>query len=186
MHALPSAVRAIDGFTEWFGRLVAWLTLGTVVVCFAVVVLRYAFSIGSICLQELYVWQHALVFMLGAGYTFLHGGHVRIDILYARMSPRRRAWVDLFGTVFFLAPWLFVLVWFGWPFLMRSWRLLEASGQAGGCQGYFLIKSAIVVFAFLLAIQGVALFCRSVLVLGGRLEFAPGADRLRDSGPGTT
>ncbi|MEX2298034.1 MAG: TRAP transporter small permease subunit [Dongiaceae bacterium] len=179
MHRLPAVIRAIDGFTERFGRLVSWLTLGTVLVCFAVVVLRYVFSIGSICLQELYVWQHALVFMLGAGYTLLHGGHVRVDILYVKMSVRRRAWVDLFGTVFFLAPWLFVLVWFGWPFLVRSWSLFEESGQAGGCQGYFLLKSAIVLFAAVVAIQGVALFCRSLLVLCGRPEFAP----VRDAGP---
>jgi len=143
---------------------------------------RYVFSIGSICLQELYVWQHALVFLLGAGYTLMHGGHVRVDIFYARMTPRRRAWIDLFGTVFFLAPWLFVLVWFGWPFLARSWSLFEASGQAGGCQGYFIMKSAIVLFAALVAIQGVALFCRSVLVLGGRLDYAPQAGGVRDVG----
>ncbi|MDZ4734855.1 MAG: TRAP transporter small permease subunit [Rhodospirillaceae bacterium] len=178
MQRLPAVIRAIDGFTERFGRLVSWLTLGTVLVCFAVVVLRYVFSIGSICLQELYVWQHALVFMLGAGYTLMHGGHVRVDLLYVRMSVRRRAWVDLFGTVFFLAPWLFVLVWFGWPFLARSWSLFEASGQAGGCQGYFILKSAIVLFAAVVAIQGLALFCRSLLVLLGRPEFAP----VRDTG----
>ncbi|MEX0809318.1 MAG: TRAP transporter small permease subunit [Dongiaceae bacterium] len=176
MQRLPALIRAIDGFTEQFGRLVSWLTLGTVLVCFAVVVLRYVFSVGSICLQELYVWQHALVFMLGAGYTLMHGGHVRVDILYVRMSVRRRAWIDLFGTVFFLAPWLFVLVWFGWPFLARSWSLFEASGQAGGCQGYFILKSAIVLFAAVIAIQAVAFFCRSLLVLCGRPEFAPVRD----------
>ena len=72
--------------------------------------------------------------------------------------------------VFFLAPWLFVLVWFGWPFLARSWSLFEASGQAGGCQGYFILKSAIVLFAAVVAIQGLALFCRSLLVLRPALK----------------
>jgi TRAP-type mannitol/chloroaromatic compound transport system permease small subunit len=177
MGAMPAFVRAVDGFSERFGRILSWLTLGTVLLCFAVVVLRYVFAIGSICLQELYVWQHALVFMLGAGYTLLHGGHVRVDIFYARMSTRRRAWVDLFGTVFFLLPWLGVLVWFGWPFVHRSVALLEASGQAGGCQGYFVLKAAIFAFALLLAIQGLALACRSVLVLGGHLDFRPHPDK---------
>jgi TRAP-type mannitol/chloroaromatic compound transport system permease small subunit len=175
MGGLPAIVRAIDGFSEWFGRIVAWLTLGTVTVCFAVVVLRYVFEFGSICLQELYVWQHALVFMLGAGYTFLHGGHVRVDIFYARMSPRRKAWVDLFGTAFFLMPWLAILVWFGRSFIFRSWDLLEASGQAGGCQGSFLLKSAVLAFAFLVAIQGLSNACRAILVLTGHLAY--GADR---------
>ena len=167
---MPAIVRAIDVFSEQFGRLVSWLTLGTVLVCFAVVVLRYVFSVGSVCLQELYVWQHALVFMLGAGYTFLHAGHVRVDILYSRLSPRRRAWVDLFGTCFFLFPWLVVLVWYGWPYFKRSWNLLEASGQAGGCDGYFLLKSAIPAFALLLGVQGIAMALRSILIIAGRLD----------------
>lgn len=169
---LIGLVRAADTVNEWIGRAVAWLTLGTAVVCVAVVLLRYAFAWGSICLQESYVWQHAVVFMIGAGYTFLHNGHVRVDIVYARLSPRAKAWVDLFGTLVFLLPWLGILVWFGWPFISLSWRLLESSAQAGGCQGYFLLKSVIMVFAALVALQGVALAARSVLVLAGRPEFA--------------
>ena len=173
MGPMAAIMRGIDAFSEHFGRIVSWLTLGTVLVCFAVVVLRYVFSIGSVCLQELYVWQHALVFMLGAGYTLLHAGHVRVDIFYARLSPRRRAWVDLFGTCFFMFPWLVVLVWYGWPYFMRSWGLLEASGQAGGCDGYFLLKSAIPLFALLLGVQGIALVLRSILIIAGRLEPTP-------------
>ncbi|MEX2649072.1 MAG: TRAP transporter small permease subunit [Alphaproteobacteria bacterium] len=173
MPILIGLVRAIDAVNEWIGRAVAWLTLGTVLVCAAVVTLRYAFSYGSICLQEIYVWQHAAVFMVGAGYTFLHRGHVRVDILYARMSKRAKAWVDLGGTLVFLLPWLAVLVWFGWPFVALSWRLLEASSQAGGCQGFFLLKSVIMVFAALVALQGIALACRSMLVLAGHEGYAP-------------
>src|SRR4051812_9621380 len=173
MNALIPVVRAIDRFNEVVGRLVAWLTLGTVGVCFLVVVLRYVFSIGFIWLQELYVWQHAVVFMLGAGYTFLHGGHVRVDIFYARMSPRRRAIVDLFGTFVFLLPWLAVILYYGMPFLRLSWRLLEPSSQAGGLPGYFLLKSAIPTFCLLVGLQGLALAARSLLVLSGREEFSP-------------
>ncbi|HXV22957.1 MAG TPA: TRAP transporter small permease subunit, partial [Alphaproteobacteria bacterium] len=125
MNALIAAVRVIDRINEVVGRAVAFLTLGAVLVCLLVVVLRYVFSVGFIWLQELYVWQHAAVFMLGAGYTLLHGGHVRVDILYARMSPRRRAAVDLAGTMVFLLPWLGVLLYYGTPFLLLSWRLLE-------------------------------------------------------------
>lgn len=180
MAVMPTIVRAIDTLNEYTGRVLAWLTLGTVLVCFLVVVLRYLFAIGSVCLQELYVWQHAIVFMLGAGYTLLHGGHVRVDILHARMSERRRAWVDLLGTIFFLMPWLVVLLWYGWPFLHRSWMLLEASGQAGGCQGYFILKSAIPGFAILLGLQGIAVACRAVLVLTGHSEYRARPDATQE------
>jgi TRAP-type mannitol/chloroaromatic compound transport system permease small subunit len=172
MNALISVIRAIDMLNEVVGRVVAWLTFGTVSVCFLVVILRYVFSIGFVWLQELYVWQHAIVFMLGAGYTFLHGGHVRVDIFYARMSPRRRAIVDLFGTLVFLLPWLAVILYYGMPFLTLSWRLLEPSSQAGGLPGYFLLKSVIPTFCVLVGLQGLALAARSLLVLSGREEYA--------------
>lgn len=173
MQALIAYVKAAERLNEGIGKALSWLTLGTVATCFLVVLLRYVFSIGSICLQESYVWQHAIVFMLGAGYTFLHGGHVRVDIFYARRSPRQRAMVDLFGTAFFLLPWLGILTYYGWPLVRLSWQLREASSQAGGCQGLFLLKSAVMVFAFLVLLQGLALAARSILVLSGREEFAP-------------
>ena len=170
MGPMAAIMRGIDAFSEHFGRLVSWLTLGTVLVCFAVVVLRYVFSIGSVCLQELYVWQHALVFMLGARCMVLDAGHVRAESFDMVHSSLRGAWLDLLGTCFFMFPWLVVLVWYGWPYFMRSWGLLEASGQAGGCEGYFLLKSAIPVFALVLGVQGIALVLRSILIIAGRLE----------------
>jgi TRAP-type mannitol/chloroaromatic compound transport system permease small subunit len=173
MSALIAFIRAVDAINEVVGRVVAWLTFGTVAVCFLVVVLRYVFSIGFIWLQELYVWQHAVVFMLGAGYTLLHGGHVRVDIFYARMDPRRRAVVDLFGTFVFLLPWLGVVLYYGMPFLILSWRLLEPSSQSDGLPGFFLLKSVIPAFCVLVGLQGLALAARSALVLAGREEFAP-------------
>ena len=178
MDFLVRLVRAIERVNEWVGRTAAWLTLGTVLVCAAVVALRYAFAYGSICLQESYVWEHATVFMVGAGYTLLPHGHVRVDIFYARMLRRAKAWVDLGGTLAFLLPWLGVLVWYGWPFVRLSWRLLEDSARAGGCQGYFLLTSVIFVFAALVAAQGIALAARSILVLAGRDDLQPSAERV--------
>jgi len=173
MGALIAFIRAVDAVNEVVGRVVAWLTLGTVAVCFLVVVLRYVFSIGFVWMQELYVWQHAVVFMLAAGYTLLHGGHVRVDIFYARMDPRRRAIVDLIGTLLFLMPWLGVVIFYGMPFLILSWRLLEPSSQSDGLPAFFLLKSVIPTFCVLVGLQGLALAARSVLVLAGREEYAP-------------
>jgi TRAP-type mannitol/chloroaromatic compound transport system permease small subunit len=173
MNALIAFIRAVDAVNEAVGRVVAWLTFGTVAVCFLVVVLRYVFSVGFIWLQELYVWQHAVVFMLGAGYTLLHGGHVRVDIFYARLDPRRRAIVDILGTFVFLLPWLGVVLYYGMPFLILSWRLLEPSSQSDGLPDFFLLKSVIPAFCVLVGLQGLALAARSVLVLAGREEFAP-------------
>ena len=175
MALLETFVRLVDALNEWIGRAVAWLTLGCVLVCFSVVVLRYVFAQGYVWLQEAYVWQHAVVFMLGAGYTFRHHGHVKVDIVYGRLSPRAQAWIDILGTLVFLLPWLFVLGWTSSSFIRSSWAIREASSQAGGLEGLYLLKSIIWAFAVLVGLQGLALIGRSVLFLSGRDEFAPAA-----------
>lgn len=175
MRFLEAFVFLVDAMNEWIGRIVAWLTLGTVLVCFAVVVLRYMFGMGYVWLQEAYVWQHAVVFMLGAGYTFLHHGHVRVDIFYGRWSPRIQAMVDIFGTVVFLLPWLVVLVWTSVPFIGSSWGIREVSSQTGGLPGFYLLKTVIWVFAALVGAQGLSLIAKSILFLSGRDQYAPAA-----------
>ena len=117
MQGLQVFIRTVDALNEWLGRLIAWLTLGCVLATFGVAVMRYQFSIGRPWAEELYVWLHAFVFMAGAGYTFVHHGHVRVDIFYGSMSLRRRAWIDLLGTLFFLMPWLAVITYYCWPFV---------------------------------------------------------------------
>lgn len=173
MVALRGFVAVVDGLNEVVGRLVAWMTLGTVLVCFAVVVLRYGFGVGYIWMQELYVWQHALVFMLGAGYTLLHGGHVRVDIFYGRASPRTRACVDVLGTCIFLLPWLIVLAVESGPFIASAWSIREGSAQTGGLPGAYLMKAVIWVFCALVGAQALSMVARRILFLAGDAAYAP-------------
>lgn len=168
MNALRDFVRWIDAINDWIGRTAAWLTLGCVLTCFAVVVLRYGFDIGFPWLQELYVWQHAAVFMGGAGYTMLHRGHVNVDVLYGRMSPRGKAWVDILGTLVFLFPWLAVMATTSAPFVLSSWGIREASSTAGGMPAVYLLKSLLWVFCLVLFLQGLALIVRRGLFLAGQ------------------
>ncbi len=158
-------IRSIDYITEYLGRITAWLVLGCVVTCFLVAFLRYVFSIGYVWMQELYVWQHALVFMLGAGYTLLHDGHVRVDVFYSKLSPKGQALVQIIGTCFFLWPWLFVVSFYGWSFIKSSWQILEESPQTDGLPGYFLLKSVIYVFCFVIFLQSFAHILRSLVLI---------------------
>lgn len=181
LNGLASVVAAVDTANDWIGRAVAWLTLGCVLTCFMVVVLRYGFSIGFPWMQELYVWQHAAVFMVGAGYTMLHGGHVNVDIAYGRFSPRKKAWVDILGTLFFLLPWMVVLAWTSSQFVLSSWAIFEPSSQANGMKGLYLLKTVIWVFCAVISLQGLALIARRVLYLNGRDEHAPAAHSLPEN-----
>lgn len=166
----------IDGLNEWTGRLVAWLTLAMVLVTGAVVLLRYAFDLGWIAVQESITYLHALVFMLGAAYTLRHDGHVRVDIFYRRLAPRGQAWVDLLGALLLLLPVCIFVLWISWDYVAASWSLLEGSRDAGGLPLVYLLKAVIPAMALLLLLQGISQALRSVLVLLGHPEDAPAHD----------
>lgn len=161
----------IEAFNDFLGGGVSWLMLGVVGVCFTVAILRYVFSLGWIWLQESYVWLHAIVFMVGMGYTLLYDSHVRVDIFYRSASLRYKAWVDLLGTLFFLFPFLGVVWWACYPYVAISWERLETSREAGGLPALYLLKSVLLVFVVVLLIQGIAVVIRSVLVLKGAHEY---------------
>lgn len=164
---LKAFVRAVDGFNEVVGRLTAWLTLGCVAVCFVVVVMRYAAGVGFVWMQESYVWMHALIFLVGAGFTFKAGDHVSVDILYTRFSARTQAWVDIIGTLVFMAPWLVVIALYSAPFILNAWAIHEPSAQANGLPGVFLLKTALWAFCAVVGLQGLALIVRRALFLSG-------------------
>ena len=168
MPILIGIVRFIDHLNDVVGRAVSWLTVSMVVIVFTVVVLRYVFSIGWIAMQEIYVWIHGTVFMLGAGYTLLHDGHVRIDLIYRDASQRYKSVVNLLGSVFLILPVLWVTWDRGLPFVMRSWRRLESSSEVGGLPGLYLLKTVVLVFCVLFALQAISLALRSVAELCGR------------------
>ncbi|SCZ64553.1 TRAP transporter small permease subunit [Thiohalomonas denitrificans] len=176
MKTIQRLIGYLDAVNEATGRAVAWLTLGMVMVTFTVVVLRYAFNIGWIAMQESITYMHAAVFMLGAAYTLKHDGHVRVDIVYRRLSDRGRAWVDLLGTLLLLLPVSGFIVWVSWDYVVSSWALREGSGETGGLPWVYLLKSAIPAMAILMMLQGVALALRSLLVVTGHPEATPEHD----------
>ncbi len=162
---LRKTADALDGIAERTGHVVSWLTLGVVLITFAVVLLRYAFNLGWIAMQESITYLHAAVFMLGAAYTLRHDGHVRVDILYRKSSPRAQAWIDLFGALLLLLPVCIFIIWASWDYVTVSWSLREGSQEAGGLPAVFILKTAIPVMALLLILQGCSQALRSILIL---------------------
>ena len=171
--ALVRLADRLDHLSEWVGRAVSWLALAMVLVTFAVVVLRYAFNLGWIAMQESVTFMHALVFMLAAAWTLRHDGHVRVDIFYREMSAKARARVDLAGTMLLLLPVsIFILV-SSWDYVAASWALREGSREAGGLSGVYLLKTAIPMMAVLLIVQGLSNALRCIAVLRGETKPEP-------------
>ncbi len=154
----------IERFNTAVGRACAWLTLLMVLVTFVIVIMRYVFDLGWIWLQESVTWMHAAVFLLAAAYTLAKDEHVRVDIFYKDMSPRRRAIVDATGTVIFLIPVSLFLIWSSWAYVGASWRIGEASVEAGGLAYPWIpmLKTLIPMMSGLLLLQAIVILLRSI------------------------
>ncbi len=141
-----------------------------VVVTAIIVIMRYVFDAGYIWLQESVIWMHAAVFMLGAAYTLLHEGHVRVDIFYREMSARRRGWVDLIGVILLLLPLCGYLAYASFDFAAASWAIHESSRESGGLP-YPLIpmlRSIVLLMPLAVGLQGVSLLLRSLTAIRRR------------------
>ncbi|WP_240349227.1 TRAP transporter small permease subunit [Halomonas binhaiensis] len=99
-----------------------------------------------------------------------HDGHVRVDIFYRDMSPRKKAWVDLLGTVFLLLPVMIFTIAASLGYVAKSWAIFEGSPDAGGIHGVFLLKTLIPLFAGLMIVQGLVEILRNALIISGRLD----------------
>jgi TRAP-type mannitol/chloroaromatic compound transport system permease small subunit len=171
MPLLAGFVTAISWLNSLVGRVFSWLALTTVLACFWVVVERYLFS--TLWMQDLYVWLGGAMFMAVAGFALLRDDHVRVDIFYRPASLRSKAVRDLIGVVLFLIPYCIVAWIYAFPYVQRSWILMEPSSNPGGMPGLYILKTFILVFILLVGLQGLAMAFRSILVLAGRQELLP-------------
>jgi TRAP-type mannitol/chloroaromatic compound transport system permease small subunit len=148
--------RTIDAFQEHIGRGVSWLMFAMVVVVFGDVILRYAFNRSSVFTQELEWHLFGLVYLLAAGYTMLHDEHVRIDILYSKWSPRKKAAVDFVLLFVMFFPSAIMIVATTWPFVKHSFAVNEGSADPGGIPFRWAYKSVIIIGFALLMLQAVS------------------------------
>ena len=136
MTALLLLSRLIDALNERVGRAVYWLILAAVLVSAGNATVRYLFDVSSNSWLELQWYLFSAVFLLAAGYTLRHNEHVRIDLIFTRLPPRKRAWIDLFGGVFFLLPITVVIMALSWPVFVDSYLRHEVSGDFPGIRTF--------------------------------------------------
>ncbi|MBZ9539900.1 TRAP transporter small permease subunit [Modicisalibacter tunisiensis] len=178
--SLPAPLAWIDAITERLGKALAWLVMAMMLIQFLIVVLRYLFNFNSIPMQESVMYMHATLFLLAAGYTLKHDGHVRVDIFYRTFSPRKQAWVDLLGTLLLLLPFMVFVIATSLGYVGKSWAILEGSPDTGGIHGVFLLKTLIPLFAGLMILQGIGEVIRKSLIIGGRLPPQEGHDHAEE------
>jgi TRAP-type mannitol/chloroaromatic compound transport system permease small subunit len=168
MKVLLSISRAIDALNEHVGRLTYWLILVAVLVSAGNAVVRYSLNTSSNAWLEIQWYLFSFVFLFCAGYTLLHNQHVRIDILTAHLSGRKKAWIDVLGTIFFLLPMAIVIMWLSWPVFVDAYQSHEISTNAGGLL-IWPARLMIPVGFFLLVLQGFSELIKRIAFLLGRI-----------------
>lgn len=163
---------AIDAMSDRIGGLVGWLTLAMILLGAFNAVARYLgksidLNLSSNAYIEGQWYLFSAIFLLGAAHTLQKDQHVRVDVLYGRLSARSKAWLDAVGTAIFLIPFcLFGLV-VSFPIVRNSWAVMEVSPDPGGLPRY-PIKTLILVCFGLLLIQAISeLIKRIRLIRGG-------------------
>jgi TRAP-type mannitol/chloroaromatic compound transport system permease small subunit len=160
--------RWIDTLNLWVGNFVAWATALVVCVVFVDVVMRYAFSISFVFTQELEWHLFAFIFLMGAGYTLLKDGHVRVDIFYQRCSPKARAWINLVGVLLFLIPGCYMIISTSLHFVQNAYSVMEGSPDPGGIPYRWVLKACIPVGFVLVLLQGISLGIKSFFTVIGK------------------
>jgi len=155
----------LDRINRMIGLVVCWLALIMVLVQFTIVVLRYVYGVSSIALNESVLYMHATLFMLGAGYTLLIDGHVRVDIFQSKAGDIGKARIDLVGHLILLMPSMLALLYWSWPSVRNAWAIYEGPISVGGIPAVFLLKSLIPAFCVLLLVQSLACLLRNLLTL---------------------
>ncbi len=165
---LPTLERTylvIDRFADITARILAPLLAIMLLATFAVVVMRYGLDLGTQAVQEVVIYLHATVFMLGFAYTLKAGGHVRVDIFFQKLGVRQQALVNLIGTLFLLFPMCGFILYSSIDYVAFSWRLQEGSPEPGGLPFVYLMKTLIPISACLLLLQGLAELLRNLFIV---------------------
>lgn len=166
MSSLLSLSRLIDKFNELVGRWVAWLVLAAVLISAGNAIVRKVFSNSSNAFLEVQWYLFAAVFMLAAGYTLMRQEHVRIDVVLHRFSKRTQIAIDIFGILFFLLPFVVVVIYMATPLVMTAYKSGEMSSNAGGLIRWPVYAMLPVGLVFL-GIQGISELIKRIAFLQG-------------------
>ena len=146
----------IDKVTNNIACILSYMLILLIIIVFSTVFFRYVFSISYVILQELIMYIHALIFMLGISYTLKEKAHVKIDIIYNVLTKENQNLVSSVGVLLFILPTSLFISYISLDMVFQSWRVLEGSSEAGGLNLVFILKSLIPITGILIFFQGLS------------------------------
>lgn len=180
LNGLLAFSKRVDKLNKWVGVFVRWLTVLLVLVTSYNALARYlgkfiGINLSSNSFLEIQWYLFSIVFLLGAGYALLHNVHIRVDVLYDRLSEKQKARLNFLGTIIFLLPFSFFVVVVSLPWVINSWAIWEMSPDPGGLPR-FPIKTLVPLAFIFLFLQGVSEAIKNFAVLQGRSTIYPAAE----------
>ena len=169
MDALLGLSRGIDRVNTFIGRNVSWLILVAVLVSAANAIMRKVFNTSSNSWLELQWYLYGAAFLGAAAYTLKENEHIRIDIIYGMWSRRTQHWIDLIGHLFFLMPFVTLMIYFLYPWVMRSYRIGEVSTNSGGLI-LWPAKAMLLIAFVMLFWQGISEIIKKIAIMRGVIE----------------
>jgi TRAP-type mannitol/chloroaromatic compound transport system permease small subunit len=171
MEILKRFAAGVDRLNGWMGMAIRWLVLIMVLVGAYNAIARYVtrftgVGISANALFETQWYIFSIIFLLGAAYGLEKDVHVRVDVLYAGLTNKGRAWIDLVGTVIFLIPFSLLMLWVSYPVVRNSFLIRETSMDPGGLPRY-PIKALLLVSFGLLVLQALSQLIKQVVILRG-------------------
>ena len=160
-------VAIIEGVNLRVGQAMGWMMLALVLLVTGDVISRYVFNTGAVIVQESEWWMFSIIFLMCAGYTFLYNEHVRVDIIYSRLSQKWQHVVDLGSAFVFLFPMCVLVIWTSKWYIEDSWHVGEYSADPGGMCCYYVLKGMIPLGFSLLFLQGIANVYNKIRALNG-------------------
>lgn len=171
---MDKIIKKVDGFIQACAMAIRWLSLLMVVLTCLIVALRYGSSVPFIAyisqelldltmLQELVMYCHGALFMLGAAFTLQQDAHVRVDIFYRTWGVARKNKVNSLGIVFLAIPFCVFTFFISWDLVIDSWKVLETSQEPGGLPFVYLFKTLLLVMPVLVCLQCIAELLKAFL-----------------------
>lgn len=159
--------RAFNKFADIIGTITAIAMVLMILNVFYDVVMRYFFKTGSIAMQEMEWHLFSVIILLGVAYTLKEDGHVRVDLVYDKFSPKRKALINMVGSVLFILPIALLVGLSSINNAHEAFLSMEQSGDPGGLPYRWIVKALIPFAFFLLIITTIGFFIRNLNIYKG-------------------
>jgi len=156
---------SIDNLIDRIGYLVSHLVIIMVFLVIITLFLRYVLNIGNIALQELVMYFHAIFFMFGIAYAIKENSHVKIDILSNQLHQKQKDVIFILGIIFLMIPFSLFTIYISMDMVIKSWEIMEQSGEAGGLNLVYILKSIIPISGFLILLQSFSELIKKMILI---------------------